>query len=149
MYEQITKDGVYRIALTIGNPYGEYLVVKTYGDRQKKRCMSSLNEIRQQVKEWDDEYCKYYPLFDQRGIDNLLGKKKQKAKPAKNYYSVYDKEGNLYTQGFGDEIAKLFGCKSKTVCNAANTRGRKLTCRIDGKRIGFDVIKTELPLAAC
>lgn len=142
MYNSITKDGIYRISLSSSNPLAGYLVVKTYGDEQKRRRMCSLDDIKQQVQEWDDDYCRKHSDFENRGINVLLGKKKEKIRPARNYYHVYNDQGDLYLQGYGDELAKIFGCKSKTICNVANTRGRKLTCRINGYRQKFDVSKT-------
>jgi len=141
MYDSITKDSIYRISLSGNNPLAGYLVVKTYGDKQKRRRMCCLDDIRQQVQEWDDDYCRNHSDFENRGINVLLGKNKEKTRPAKNYYHVYDGQGNLYLQGYGDELAKIFGCKSKTICNVANTNGRRLTCRTDGERIKFNVKK--------
>ena len=141
MYDSITKDGIYRISLSSNNPLAGYLVVKTYGDEQKRRRMCSLDDIKQQVQEWDDDYCRKHSDFENRGINVLLGKKKEKTRPARNYYHVYNDQGDLYLQGYGDELAKVFGCKSKTICNVANTKGRRLAYRIDGDRFLFDVIK--------
>ena len=144
MFENITKDGIYKIELTKGNPYARYLVVKTYGSKQKRKRMCSMEDIKQQVQEWDDDYSRIEPGFDYRGINVLFSgytKKKEASRPKKNYYSVYDNKGMLYMQGFGDEIAERFGCKSKTVCNCANTAGRKLTTWINNKKEEFDVCK--------
>jgi len=95
MYDSITKDSIYRISLSGNNPLAGYLVVKTYGDKQKRRRMCCLDDIRQQVQEWDDDYCRNHSDFENRGINVLLGKNKEKTRPAKNYYHVYDGQGNL------------------------------------------------------
>ena len=148
MYENITKDGVYRISLSRENPYARYLVVKTYGSKQKKKRMCSLEECEQQVKEWDDDYSKKDPKFNYKGFKILFPNyrgKKETSRPARNYYSVYDSRGALYMQGFGDEIAERFGCKSKTVCNCANSDGRRLTMLAEGKKLLFDVLKIDQP----
>ncbi len=141
MYDSITKDGIYRISLSSSNPLAGYLVVKTYGDEQKRRRMCSLDDIRQQVQEWDDEYCRNHSGFENRGINVLLGKKKEKTRPARNYYCVYDNQGNLFLRGYGDELAKAFGCKSKTICNVANTEGRRLTAIINDRKELLNVCK--------
>ena len=144
MFDNVTKDGIYKIELTKGNPYARYLVVKTYGSEQKKKRMCSMEDIKQQVQEWDDDYSRIVPGFDYRGTKVLFGKQEPK-KAARNYYTVFDKNGNLYMQGYGSEIAEKFGCKSKTVCNAANTVGRKLTAWINNKKEEFDVCKNGQP----
>ncbi|MBQ6148052.1 MAG: hypothetical protein IJI83_01075 [Oscillospiraceae bacterium] len=141
MYDNITKDGIYRISLSSSNPLAGYLVVKTYGDEQKRRRMCSLDDIKQQVQEWDDDYCRKHSDFENRGINMLLGKKKEKIRPARNYYHVYNDQGDLYLQGYGDELAKIFGCKSKTICNVANTEGRRLTAIINDRKELLNVCK--------
>lgn len=144
MYEKYNKDGIYEIKLTNSNPYCRYLVVKTYGSEQKQKRMCSLEDCKQQVQEWDEEYSRKDPLFINRGFKNLL-KKKKESKPHWNYYSVFDRSGNLYMEGFGQEIAEHFGVKSKSVCNAANEKGRSLSVVIEGEKKKYEVVKTGQP----
>ena len=54
-----------------------------------------LDDIKQQVQEWDDDYCGKHSDFENRGINVLLGKKKEKIRPARNYYHVYNDQGDL------------------------------------------------------
>ena len=144
MYENITKDGIYRIKLTASNPYCSYLLVKTYGNVQKKKKCCTLEDCRQQVEEWNSDYRKIDPYYSRSGFNALLNRKEKTREP-RNYYSVFDRDGNLYMQGFGDEIAKRFGCKIKTICNIANTKGRKLN-DLTGENEGqFEVVKTAQP----
>lgn len=144
MYENFNKDGIYEIKLTNRNPYCRYLVVKTYGNEQRQKRMCSLEDCKQQIQEWDEEYSRKDPFFINRGFKNLLKKKKEN-KPYRNYYSVFDRNGNLYMEGFGQEIAERFGVKSKAVCNAANEEGRCLSVVIDGEKKLYDVVKTGQP----
>ena len=71
--------------------------------------------------------------------------KKEKLREYRNYYTVFDKGGNVVMEGDGNQIGEVFGCKSKTVANVANTKGRRLTTTIEGKRNYFDVVKGGQP----
>ena len=140
MFDKISKDGVYRLRLSNRNPYARYLVVKTYGTTQMKRAVCDVEDIRQQLMEWDDRF----GITDQskRGLKNLLRNNRPRARENyRNYYSVYDSEGNLFMEGFGQDIAEHFGCKAKTVCNIANTEGRYLNGTVDGEAVRYDVVK--------
>ena len=140
MFENINKDGVYRLQTSIKNPYARYLVVKTYGSNQMKRAVCDVEDVRQQLMEWDDQF----GITDQekRGLKNLLRKSRtRKRENYRNYYSVYDSQGNLFMEGFGQDIAEHFGCKAKTVCNVANTEGRHLKGMADGEPARYNVIK--------
>ncbi len=140
MFDNISKDGVYRLRLSNRNPYARYLVVKTYGTTQMKRAVCDVEDIRQQLLEWDDRF----GITDQskRGLKNLLRNNRPRARENyRNYYSVYDSEGNLFMEGFGQDIAEHFGCKAKTVCNIANTEGRYLNGTADGKAARYNVVK--------
>ncbi len=142
MFENISKDGVYKLQLSNRNPYARYLVVKTYGTTQMKRAVCDMEDIRQQLMEWDDRF----GVTDQskRGLRNLLKEEKPRARENyRNYYSVFDSEGNLFMEGYGQDIAERFGCKAKTVCNIANTEGRYLRSISDGKKSRYEVVKNE------
>ncbi len=140
MFENIRKDGVYRLQLSSRNPYARYLVVKTYGSTQMKRALCDMEDIRQQLMEWDDRF----GVTDQskRGLKNLLREEKPRTRENyRNYYSVFDSEGNLFMEGYGKDIAEHFGCKAKTICNIANTEGRYLSSTVNGEAIRYDVVK--------
>lgn len=141
MFDNISKDGVYRLQLTNRNPYARYLVVKTYGSTQMKRAVCDMEDIRQQLMEWDDRF----GVADQskRGLKNLLRSDRPRRENYRNYYSVFDSEGNLFMEGYGQDIAEKFGCKAKTVCNIANTEGRYLRSTNDGKPERYDVVKKD------
>ena len=147
MFEQITKDGVYELRLTDRNPYCQYLVVKTYGDVQKKRAMSSLQDLKQQIEELDENYAKSHPDFRNRGFKRLISKK-EKSREQVNYYQVYDDTGKLCLQGSGKQIAETIGCNPKTVCNVANSSTRRLTGSLYGKRTMLRVCKADHPRQA-
>ena len=145
MYTNI-KDGIYKINLTRANPYARYLLVKTYGNDQKQKRMCSLEECKQQLDEWDSDYSRSNPDYNDKGLLGYFGKvKKEKLREYRNYYTVFDKGGNVVMEGDGNQIGEVFGCKSKTVANVANTKGRRLTTTIEGKRNYFDVVKGGQP----
>ena len=105
-----------------------------------KRAVCDKEDIRQQLMEWDDRFG--VKEQSKRGLKNLLKADKPRARENyRNYYSVFDSEGNLFMEGYGQDIAEQFGCKAKTVCNIANTEGRYLNGTINGEAVRYDVIK--------
>ena len=137
MYENYKEDGVYELQLNDRNPFGRYLVVKTYGNITKKKAFYDLADCKQQINEWDEDMA-----ATTKGLDGLFKAKKERARENyRNFYSVFDNSGNLIMEGEGSEIAQKFGYKTKTVCTVANTKGRRLTGIIDGQKIKLNVVK--------
>lgn len=101
------KDGIYRINRS---PLVRYLVVKHYGDAEKTRYMTSLEDCKQQIQEWDAEY-------------KVCTVKKMATRKNSGYareYHVYDKDNVQIACGKGKDVASLFGCHINTLINAAN-----------------------------
>lgn len=101
------EDGIYRVNRS---PLIKYMVVKHYGDIEKIRYMTSIEDCKQQVKEWDLEY-------------RVCTSKKVATRKNSGYareYHVFDKNNVQIACGKGKDVASQFGCHINTLINAAN-----------------------------
>lgn len=101
------EDGIYRVNRS---PLIKYMAVKHYGDIKKIRYMTSIEDCKQQIKEWDLEY-------------KVCAAKKVATRKNSGYareYYVFDKNNVQIACGKGKDVASLFGCHINTLINAAN-----------------------------
>lgn len=108
------KDGVYEIRLTNNNPFNQYLLVKTYGGVTRSRKCPSIEDMQNQLNEWDDIYRKEHPEYKGTSIRKMM-----KTRMAENTYEVRS-GGEIIATGTGRQLAELLNIKAKTLCNAAN-----------------------------
>lgn len=130
------KDGIYRVKLTDANPYCEYLVAKTYDGVQKSRKLPTLDDCKQQLLEWDEEY----------------GRRKKKTrfvlKPTDVVeYVLKDKDGKILVRGNIGDITQFVGCSAKTIYNALADKNRKVTYHCDNEKKYLDVIRNVQTMA--
>ena len=119
------KDGIYKLELSSANPYGKYLVLKTYEGVQKARKLPTLDDCKQQIKEWDDDY---YGLNNQQIVKIIE-------------YVLKDKDDKIIVKGNIKDVTQVVGCKAKTIYNALCTEGRKVKYDNGNKKMRLDVIK--------
>ena len=119
------KDGIYKLELSSANPYGKYLVLKTYEGVQKARKLPTLDDCKQQIKEWDDDY---YGLNNQQIVKIIE-------------YVLKDKDDKIIVKGNIKDVTQVVGCKAKTIYNALCTEGRKVRYFNGNEKMKLDVIK--------
>ena len=119
------KDGIYKLELSSTNPYGKYLVLKTYEGVQKSRKLPTLDDCKQQIKEWDDDY---YGLNNQQIVKIIE-------------YVLKDKDDRIIVKGNIKDVTQVVGCKAKTIYNALCTEGRKVKYDNGNQKIKLNVIK--------
>ena len=119
------KDGIYKLELSSANPYGKYLVLKTYEGVQKARKLPTLDDCKQQIKEWDDDY---YGLNNQQIVKIIE-------------YVLKDKDDRIIVKGNIKDVTQVVGCKAKTIYNALCTEGRKVKYDNGYEKMKLDVIK--------
>ena len=119
------KDGIYKLELSSANPYGKYLVLKTYEGVQKARKLPTLDDCKQQIKEWDDDY---YGLNNQQIVKIIE-------------YVLKDKDDKIIVKGNIKDVTQVVGCKAKTIYNALCTEGRKVKYNCDNKKLKLNVTK--------
>ena len=119
------KDGIYKLELSSANPYGKYLVLKTYEGVQKARKLPTLDDCKQQIKEWDDDY---YGLNNQQIVKIIE-------------YVLKDKDDKIIVKGNIKDVTQVVGCKAKTIYNALCTEGRKVKYDNGYEKMKLDVIK--------
>lgn len=130
------KDGIYRIKLTVANPYNEYLVIKTYEGKQRARKLPTLEECKQQIAEWDEEY-KRAKVKAQKEV-----KHRERAKATDVIeYVLKDKDDKIITRGSIQDVTQFVGCSAKTIYNTLCTEGRKISYCKNNKIKYLDVIK--------
>ena len=100
----------YGIYIVNRSPLVKYIVVKHYGDILKTRYMTSIEDCKQQIKEWDLEY---------RVCTAKKVATRKNSGYARDYY-VFDKNNVQIACGKGRDVALLFGCHINTLINAAN-----------------------------
>ena len=120
------KDGIYKLELSSANPYGKYLVLKTYEGVQKARKLPTLDDCKQQIKEWDEENEK---VNDNQVIVKVLG------------YILTDKDNEVVAEGSIKDVTQFVGCKAKTIYNALCTEGRKVRYFNGNEKMLLNVIK--------
>lgn len=138
--EKFTKDGIFEVKSSL--PFVNYVVVKTYGSIQMKRAMETMDDIEQQVEEWDEDFenkCSFT-----KGIKYLTAKEKKMVEDTyRNYYYLFDENGVIFKEGYSADLARELDCSPKTICNAANDKNRLLRLQdSNGKFNRFSVEKT-------
>lgn len=144
---QFTKDGIYQIKSN--NPFAKFVVVRTYGNKQLKRAMETMEDIKEQISEWDS-------IYGTSLTDALKGKDVEKVTEVyRNYYTLLDANGNVFKEGFVGDLVKELGCSPKTIINVANDTSRLMRLKDENGNFNrFSVRKTrrelgkELPLEA-
>lgn len=100
------------------NPFAHWLIVKIYGGKKMYRVMDTLEDCKQQVEEWDEDYIRLTgDKSIRKGIPGLLDlyyKEKGINKSGPSYFYVYKANTNeLLFSGESVDIAKKLNTTAK------------------------------------
>lgn len=110
------SEGLYKVEGS-SNPFAKWKIVKKYGNRVCVHVMETLEDCKQQVEEWDEDYMRYTGKTIERGIPGLLDlyyEEKGIKKKSPSYFYVY-KPGTkeLLYSGRPVDIAKTLNTTVK------------------------------------